>query len=144
MLHARQYAGVTALSSFTLNLQDAFHHERFDRVESFVGEDGSGSFGILANHDRFMTSMSVGLSRFRNNDDWRYIASPGALLYFVGNVLTISTRRFIVDDDYERISTTLQVQLLDEEKDLQAMRDNLQRMEDEMLKRLSKLGRVEE
>ncbi len=38
-------------------------YERIDDVSSFVGEDDSGSFGLLARHDRFMTVLDFGLAR---------------------------------------------------------------------------------
>jgi F-type H+-transporting ATPase subunit epsilon len=36
------------MKSFVLHLQDATHYERIDQVTSFVGQDDSGLFGILA------------------------------------------------------------------------------------------------
>ena len=36
------------MKAFTLRLQDATHAEEITGVTSFVGEDASGSFGILA------------------------------------------------------------------------------------------------
>lgn len=54
-----------------MHLQSATQYERVDDVTSFVGEDGSGSFGILAGHARAMTLLSFGLARFRiGNDLW--------------------------------------------------------------------------
>lgn len=130
------------MNSFTLALYDAMHAERIRGVTSFVGEDASGSFGILAGHARMMTSLVIGLARFRIGDDtWQYLALPGALLYFHANVLTLSTRRYLVDDDYMRISQALQDQLLAEEQALHNMKDSLHQMEEEVLKRLWSLGR---
>jgi len=106
-------------------------------VTSFVGEDASGSFGILAGHARMVTSLLIGLARFRSADGpWRYLALPGAVLYFHDNVLTLCTRRYLLDDDYLRISQALQQQLLAEEEKLHTMKESLQRMEEAVLKRL--------
>ena len=130
------------MKTFTLILQDATHTERIEGVTSFVGEDKSGSFGVLAGHARMMTSLIFGMARFKNIDGhWQYLALPGALLYFINNELSISTRRFLIDDDYERMSNALQEQLLQEEEDLHAMKSSLQRMEDEVLKRMWEMGR---
>lgn len=130
------------MNSFTLNLQDATHNEEMTQVSSFVGEDSSGSFGILANHARFMTLLLVGLARFRvGNENWQYLALPGAVLYFSDNVLTLSTRHYLVDDDYMHISQALQQQLLEEEKKLQTIKESLSHMEEEVLKHLWKMGR---
>jgi F-type H+-transporting ATPase subunit epsilon len=129
-------------SSFTLQLQDATRAEEITGITSFVGEDASGSFGILPNHARMLTVLVTGLARFRvGPDSWQYLAVPGALLYFQENVLTLGTRRYLLDADYKRISEALQQQLLAEEEQLQAMTISLHRMEEAMLKHLWDLGR---
>jgi len=130
------------MKTFTLRLQDATHAEVIAGVNSFVGEDASGSFGILAGHARMLSVLIVGLARFRvGAGDWRYLALPGAVLYFRDNVLTLSTRHYLVDNDYLRISDALQRQLLVEEEKLQATRQSLHRMEEIILKRLWEMGR---
>jgi len=130
------------MSTFTLVLRDAAHSERVEGVESFVGEDASGSFGIMAGHDRMMTSLLFGLSRFRMGaDHWHYLATPGGILYAADNVVTIGTRRYFRDDNFERISATLHKELLQEEESLHAIKQSLRRMEQEMLKRMRELGK---
>jgi len=128
--------------AFTLRLQDATRSEQISGVTSFVGEDDSGSFGILPGHARMMTSLIMGLARFRIGDDtWKYLAVPGAVLYFHDEELTLSTRRYLVDDDYMRISQALQQQLLAEEETLHTIKRSLRQMEEEALKRLWEMGR---
>jgi F-type H+-transporting ATPase subunit epsilon len=130
------------MNSFTLKLQDATHGEEIGNVISFVGEDDSGSFGILAGHARFMTTLKTGLARFCSSDHrWRFLAQPGAALYFQDGVLTLSTRRYLIDDDYDRISRTLRQQLMVEESRLQEMKQSLRRMEEEIFRRLWEIGR---
>ena len=130
------------MKSFNLHLQEATRAEKITGVTSFVGEDASGSFGILAGHSRMLTALVTGLARFRvGADAWQYLAMPGAVLYFKDNVLTLSTRRYLLDADYMRISQALQQQLLAEEEQLHAMKTSLHRMEESMLKRLWKMGR---
>lgn len=130
------------MKTFTLRLQDAMRSEEIPGVTSFVGEDASGSFGILSGHARMMTALIIGLARFRiGESDWRYLAMPGAVLYFHDNVLTLSTRRYLLDDDYMRISQALQQQLVVEEEQLQTMKESLHHMEEELLKRLWEAGR---
>jgi F-type H+-transporting ATPase subunit epsilon len=132
------------MKPFTLVIQDATHVERFDDVGHFIGWDDSGAFGLLAGHERFMTVLSWGLARFETMDErWCYLAFPGALLYFVENTATISTHRFLRDEDYERISRALDEQLSAEEADLQAMKQSLNRLEEAMFMRLWRLGRRE-
>jgi F-type H+-transporting ATPase subunit epsilon len=125
-----------------MRLQDATRAEEIDGVTSFVGEDNSGSFGILAGHTRMLTTLIIGLARFRTGTDaWQYLAVPGAVLYFQDNVLTLSTRRYLLDDDYMRISQSLQQQLLTEEEQFHTMKTSLHRMEEAMLQRLWEMGR---
>jgi len=129
------------VKSFTLRLQDATQSEEIAGVASFVGEDASGSFGILAGHARMMASLIIGLARFRIGEEtWQYLALPGAVLYFHDNVLTLSTRHYLRDNDYMRVSQALQQQLLAEEEKLHTMKKSLHRMEEEVFKRLWEMG----
>jgi len=132
------------MRDFTLVLRDSTSMRRIEGVRSFVGEDDSGSFGVLAGHTRFMTCLSFGLARFSDGpESWHYLAVPGAVLYFADNVLNLSTRRYFLDDDYERITTALQQQLLAEEEELRGMKESLQQLEQEILKRMWKIGHEE-
>jgi F-type H+-transporting ATPase subunit epsilon len=129
------------MKTFTLILQDATHTQRIEQVTSFVGEDATGSFGILAGHTRMMSSLVFGLARFRTRENaWQYLALPGAVLYFNDNELSLSTRRYLLDDDYERISIALHEQLLAEENELRELKKSLHHMEEEVLKRLWDIG----
>lgn len=124
-------------NEFAINLYDAVHAQRINGVTSFVGEDSSGSFGILPNHARFMTMLVFGLARFRVGDQsWQYLAVPGGVLYFYNNELTVSSRHFIIDFDYEKISSALARQLLAEEEKLRSIKESLHRMEQSMLNKL--------
>lgn len=130
------------MKTFVLHLEDATQYERIEGVSSFVGEDDSGSFGILAGHARMMASLVFGLARYRiEGGPWQYLALPGALIYFVHDELYLSTRRYLKDDDYERISDALHEQLAAEEETLQNFRNSLHNLEQEMLKRLWQIGR---
>lgn len=130
------------MNQFALNLLDATHEQRIAGVAAFIGEDASGSFGLLPNHARFMTTLIFGLARFRTiTEDWHYLALPGAVVYFNQNELTLSTRHFLIDTDLERISLSLEQQLIAEEENLRATRESLHRMEQSMLKRLWTLTR---
>lgn len=130
------------MTTFVLKLQDATRSEEIEDATCFVGEDASGSFSILAHHARFVTVLGIGLARFRTGEEnWRYLALPGGVLYFQDNVLTLSTRRYLIDDDYLRISEALQQQLLQEEENLHSMKESLRRLEDEFLKRMWEISR---
>jgi F-type H+-transporting ATPase subunit epsilon len=131
--------------TFVLHLQDSRRYDRIAGVESFVGSDESGSFGLMAGHERFMTCLVFGLARFRRDGGHReYLAVPGALVYFVDDELFLSTRRYFRGSDYRTISGQLTNQLTAEERDLAVIRESLRRLEGEMLKHLWELGRRRE
>lgn len=130
------------MKTFTLRLQDATRAEDIAGVTSFVGEDVSGSFGLLADHARFMTSLVIGLARFCvGTGAWQYLAMPGALLLFNDNVLTLNTNRYLIDADYRRISAALREQVLVEEQQVHSIKESLRRIEQEAFRHLWELGR---
>ena len=91
-----------------------------------------------------MTALSYGLARYQVKDSgWHYLAFPRGILYFVDNALYISTRRFLHDADYQRISAGLLEQLLKEEEELRVIKESLQRLEQEMFRRLWQMGRAQ-
>ncbi len=130
------------MKTFALHIQSATQYTCVQDAASFVGVDASGSFGILANHGRMMTALTYGLARYQlQNGTRHYLAFPGGILYFVNNQLHISTRRFLSDTDYERISAGLLEQLLAEETELKKIKDSLCELEQEMFRRLWQMGR---
>lgn len=130
------------MNSFVLNLYDATHELKIEGVISFIGEDASGRFGILPGHARFMTILGFGLARFRQQDNnWQYLAVPGGVLYFKENALGLSTRRFLVDTDFERINALLEQELAKEEENLRTTRISLLQMEQALFKRILSLQR---
>lgn len=133
------------MTHFAMHLQSATQYERVERVTMFVGEDASGSFGIMAGHHRMMTPLQFGLARFRTyGSDWQFLALPGGVLYFVNNELFLNTRRYLRDRDCARITQALEQQLRREEAALRELKESLHRLEEEMFKRLWKLGRGRE
>lgn len=129
-------------SGFTLHLQSAALYECIEGVGSFVGQDTSGSFGILPGRARFITVLDYGLARFRLPEGkWHYLACPGAVLSFADDQLFLNTRRYLRDDDYQRVSELLTGQLAAEEAELKSVKDNLQRLEHELFRRLHQLDR---
>jgi F-type H+-transporting ATPase subunit epsilon len=129
-------------NTFMMVLSDSTNHQQIDGVTSFIGMDTSGNFGIQAYHARFMTTLVFGMARFRQEEDnWQYIALPGGVLYFKDNQLTISTRHFLIDSDFDRISASLGKQLIAEEENLRATRLSLHLMEQAILKQMISLQR---
>ncbi len=91
------------MRSFRITICDATRCERIDGVASFVGEDASGQFGVMAGRRPFATVLVYGLARFRRGDaPWRYVALPEATLHFADDILSLATRRYLVGDDYGR------------------------------------------
>ncbi len=130
------------MNTFTLHLFAADRYERIADVASFVGEDQSGRFGLLARHDRFMTALNFGLARLSFvNGRLEYLGLPGGLLYFVDNELRVSTRRYLRDTDVTRIAQALTREMLEEDRALHETRRKLHQLEAEMLRRLVQLGR---
>lgn len=130
------------MNTFVLHLQSGTQYERIDDAVSFIAADESGGFGILAGHARTMTSLATGLARFRTVDGaWQFLALPGAVLYFVDNQLYINTRRYLYDPDYKRVSMAWREELRADEEKLRAVTESMNRLEDEMLKRLWNLQR---
>lgn len=130
------------MSTFVMHLQSATQYERVDGVTSFIGEDDSGSFGILAGHARAMTVLSFGLARFRVGIlPWEYLALPGGLAYFTDGQLYLSTRRYLRGEDYDGLSAALRSELRAEEETLREVKQSMRRLEEEMFKRLWKIGR---
>lgn len=130
------------MNSFTLELHDSQQSERIEGVLSFVGEDSSGSFGILANHARMMTTLVYGLARYRvgKKGAWQYLAMPGAVLWFSENTLSICCRHYLRDENYERISHRIEEELLAEEQELRELHESLEQMEEAMIKQMWELG----
>ena len=130
------------MSVFALELNGATRRERIEGVGSFVGEDESGQFGLRAGHARLATVLVFGLARFRvGAQPWQFLALPSGLAYFEGDVLRIATRRFLYGVDFRSVSAALEDEILAEERQIADVRESLQRLEQEMLRRLWEMGR---
>ena len=130
------------MTGFTVQLQSANQYEQLDEVVSFVGEDASGSFGLMKGHGRFITALVFGLARLRYADGrWDYLALPEAVAYFDNTQLTLSTRHYLRGDDYTLISQVLREELVREEQVLVEFKQSLEQMERAMMLRLWRVGR---
>lgn len=130
------------MTTFELYLESPTQYEKIDNVISFVGEDASGQFGILANHARMITCLNFGLAKFSGeNSTLEYIALPSGILYFRNNQLHISARHYIRDTDYKLIEKKMDEELRLEEENLQSIKTSLRKLDEEILKRLLELKR---
>jgi len=129
------------VSAFTLHLQSATQYARIEDVESFVARDASGAFGLLAGAERMMTVLGYGLARFRSaGGAWHYLALPGGLAYFVDGELFLSTRRYVLGDDFRTVAAAVDSALAAEDSALRSLKESVARLEREMVRRLWRLG----
>jgi F-type H+-transporting ATPase subunit epsilon len=125
------------MKTFVLNIYSAQANLTMDDVTNFVGIDASGSFGILADHERMMTILEFGFVTVRRRDHGvQYIAMPGAVLYFSENSLSLVTSRFIVSADDKELGRQLSGQIAAEEAKLYDLKESVRKMEESMLKQL--------
>ena len=129
------------MNTFQVQLLATDRSDTVLEVVSFVGEDATGSFGLMAQHVRCMTMLTFGLARLTLADGRRlYAGLPGGLLYFVDNTLKISTRRYLLGDDPQAIASALAKEVLAEEQSLAQTRRKLHLLEANMLTRVGQLG----
>ncbi|MBN2690181.1 MAG: F0F1 ATP synthase subunit epsilon [Gammaproteobacteria bacterium] len=132
------------MNGFTIQLQSPTMGEVINDVVSFVGEDVSGSFGIMANHERMMTILEFGLVWFRHsNDEVEYLALLGGVLYFVNNRLIINTRHYLRGDNYQEMVASLEKKLLQEEKSISDLKGILHNLDRGILRHLQEIKQVD-
>ena len=129
------------MSGFTVHLQSATQYARLENVQSFVARDASGAFGLMARHERMMTALAYGMARLREaGGPWRYVALPGGLAYFVDGELFVSTRRFVLGEDFDAVAAAVERTLQAEDQALRSLKESVARLEREMVRRLWSLG----
>lgn len=132
------------MKTFVLELQSCSRSEEIVDVISFVGEDASGSFGIMAGHDWMMTSLQFGLSWFRhNNGEIEYLAMPGGLLHFINNRLLINTRSYLRSFNYQEIAASLDQKLNEENQNISELKNILHNLDKGILEHLLEMKRAE-
>jgi F-type H+-transporting ATPase subunit epsilon len=130
------------MNNFSIYLQSSTQYEEINDIVSFIGEDSSGSFGIMANHGRMMTCLKFGLCSFRSESNTEeYLAFPGGVLYFIENKLFVNTRHYFRSKGYEIITTALEHELIREEESIHSVKESLHRLDEEILKHLWELKR---
>ena len=130
------------MKSFTLHLQSGGQAESLEQVTSFSAADASGSFGLMAGHENFMTVLESGLARYRQSEGcWQYLALPGGILYFCDNELFLCTHRYLRSDSYEEVSAAINEMLAEDEVNRKGLKKTISRMEQEMARRLWHLQR---
>ena len=129
------------MSTFALHLQDATQQETVQDVSVFVGEDSTGQFGLMANHERMIVVLAFSMARFRSaQGSWEYLALPGGLLYFADNVCCVATSHYLRGNDRNNLSSALAAQLRQEEHALRGLKEGLRNLEREILLRIRRMS----
>ena len=71
-----------------------------DGVQALRAEDPSGSFGILASHVEFLTSLAISVVSWKTKDDTRrFCAVRRGVFSVISDVVSIATREAVLGDD---------------------------------------------
>lgn len=125
------------MSVFTMQLHSATQSDIVEGVQSFVGEDESGQFGLMPFHEPVITVLKYSVAKYRKADmDWSYVALPGAVLHFENNVLYLAARNYILGANFSEMRKALNEVVLKEEQHLTGVKDVLIRLEQQMMRQL--------
>lgn len=129
------------MNTFSLILFDSSQVQHFDAVTQCIAADATGSFGILAGHERLVAVLRYGLLRFSNGTGtWHYAALPGGVLRFANNHLSVITSRYFTGDDAQVLVTQLEAEMAREDSDVSNARATLAQIEQTLMQRLGELG----
>lgn len=129
------------MNTFVLNLQSLNCDIQIEGVQSFIATDMSGRFGLQAKHEDFVTILSAGLARYRDNKkNWHYIAQPGASLVFENNSLTLSSTQFIVSDKRDEILAAMDKAWAALDEDKASTKRNIAHVEQAMTRKLIEMN----
>lgn len=80
-----------------------------DSVAAVRAEDDSGSFGILAGHADFLTSLSISVLGWKRSDGTRHYCAVrrGMLSVTAGKDVAVATREAIADDNLATLDATV-------------------------------------
>ena len=127
------------MNAFTVEIAAEDASETIENVESFVGVDESGSFGILAGREPLVTALGWGLCRLRKVDGGiEFLALPGGILSFADDVLHLAARHYFRASDSTAILQQLDERMRAELRDRREMREMLHNLDRELLRRLLK------
>ncbi len=140
MLHARSHERGQKLKSFTCKVYSPKNILTINEVSSFVGEDNSGSFGIMAGRYPLVTILKCSTAKLKLNDDSvLYLGISGGVLSFKSNILTIVTSFAIQSENIEDLTEALDVAIAKDEERSQKIQGYIQKLDDEILKRIKQL-----
>lgn len=77
-------------------------------VRAVRAEDDSGSFGILPRHVDFLTALNIGVLSWKDLDGREHFcAVRGGVLTVRDGDVAVATREALIDDDLERLESTV-------------------------------------
>lgn len=127
------------MKTFRLQLLSPMAAEEIGNVESFMGRDSSGSFGILAGAERRVTALTFGLAQFIRGGAAEYLALPGGVLHFAGDEMKIATTHYLRSPDRQAVLEALDKKIRLQEEGIREVKQSLKRLDEEILKRLSRM-----
>ena len=75
------------------------------QVEDLQAADGSGRFGLLSNHEAFLTLLTPCVLQYRDTEGrTRYAAADGGILLMEDSRTSIATREAVVADRLEEVA----------------------------------------
>jgi len=130
------------MRTFTCLLQDLSHQWQTQQAESFIARDSSGSFGLQARHETYVTCLRPGLARLRiQNEGWIYIAQPGGIVVFRENILRLSTSQFILSKDRDQLVARMEQAWQAAEQGLRTTKTSYLQAEQALTRKLWEMNR---
>lgn len=128
------------MKTFPMHLISATRSESIPDVVQFTGQDASGSFGIMANAFRRITTLAYGLAHFRRlSGEVEYLAMPGGLLYFLDNQLRIATTQYVRAAGLSEVTEALDRELRREGEAMRDIRQSMRNLDEQVMKKLFEL-----
>ncbi len=90
-----------------------------DGIAAFRGEDASGSFGILPGHVDFLTTLTVSVVSWTDQNAKKHYCAvrQGVLTVANGSDIAVATREAVVGEDLETLESTVLAQFHAETED---------------------------
>jgi F-type H+-transporting ATPase subunit epsilon len=129
------------MKTFALDLYDSSNAEHFDGVRQFIGADESGSFGVLAGHEKLVAVLRYGLARFEDAaGNWHYLSMPGGVLHYQDNRMSITSVRYFLGDDRTKICDQLADEMKQADSEVHTAHATLSEIEHALMRRLGELS----
>jgi F-type H+-transporting ATPase subunit epsilon len=105
-------------------------------------KDASGYFGIMKNHDDFLTIIEPSLGFYRSiNEKEFFIALDGGILTIKNGRVTINTREIFESEDPEKLSRIIDETIMKRHEFEASFRSILSGIEDAFIKKTVELKR---